>query len=73
MVNRRHIRSKVLQTVYAMTQNKSDQLDVYERYLLSSIENIRELYLVMLSSLTELQRVEKDFLEASSKKHSVTA
>lgn len=73
MVNRRHIRSKVLQTVYAMTQNKSDQLDVYERYLLSSIENIRELYLVMLSSLTELQRVEKEFLEASSKKHLVTA
>ncbi|HLW62049.1 MAG TPA: transcription antitermination factor NusB [Flavobacterium sp.] len=72
MVNRRHIRSKVLQTVYAMAQNKSDQLDVYERYLINSIENIRELYLVMLSSLTELQRVEKEFIEASSKKHLAT-
>ena len=73
MVNRRHIRSKVLQTIYAMTQNQSDQLDVYERYLFRSIENIRELYLVMLSSLTELQRVEKEFLEASSKKYLATS
>ena len=72
MVNRRHIRSKVLQTIYAMTQNHSDQLDVYEKYLFNSLENIRELYLLMLSSLTELQKVENDFLEVSSQKHLAT-
>lgn len=72
MVNRRHIRSKVLQTIYAMSQNQSDQLDVYNRYLLSSIENIRELYLVMLSVLIELHQSEKEFLELSSKKYLAT-
>lgn len=72
MVNRRHIRSKVLQAIYAMTQNQSDQLDVYEKYLFNSIENIRELYLLMLSSMIELQKVEKDFLEASAKKYLAT-
>lgn len=72
MVNRRHIRSKVLQAIYAMTQNQSDQLDVYEKYLFNSLENIRELYLLMLSSLIELQRVEKDFLEVSAQKHLAT-
>lgn len=72
MVNRRHIRSKVLQAIYAMTQNQSDQLDVYEKYLFSSLENIRELYLLMLSSLIELQKVEANFLELSAKKHLAT-
>lgn len=72
MVNRRHIRSKVLQAIYAMTQNQSNQLDVYEKYLFNSIENIRELYLLMLSSMIELQKVEKDFLEASAKKYLAT-
>ncbi|SEI02011.1 NusB antitermination factor [Paenimyroides aquimaris] len=72
MVNRRHIRSKVLQAIYAMTQNQSDQLDVYEKYLFNSLENIRELYLLMLSSLVELQKVEAEFLEVSAKKHLAT-
>jgi len=72
MVNRRHIRSKVLQAIYAMIQNHSDQLDVYEKYLFNSLENIRELYLLMLSSLIELQKVEKDFLEVSAQKHLAT-
>ena len=73
MVNRRHIRSKVLQAIYAMTQNQSDQLDVYEKYLFNSLENIRELYLLMLSSLIELQKVENDFLEVSAQKHLATS
>jgi len=72
MVNRRHIRSKVLQAIYAMTQNQSDQLDVYEKYLFNSLENIRELYLLMLSSLIELQKVETNFLEVSAQKHLAT-
>jgi len=72
MVNRRHIRSKVLQAIYAMTQNQSDQLDVYEKYLFNSLENIRELYLLMLSSLVELQKVEANFLEVSAQKHLAT-
>lgn len=72
MVNRRHIRSKVLQAIYAMTQNQSDQLDVYEKYLFSSLENIRELYLLMLSSLVELQKVEQEYLEVSAQKHLAT-
>lgn len=72
MVNRRHIRSKVLQAIYAMTQNQSDQLDIYERYLFNSLENIRELYLLMLSSFLELQKVEEEFLDVSSKKHLAT-
>lgn len=55
-----------------MTQNQSDQLDVYEKYLFNSLENIRELYLLMLSTLVELQKNEQDYLEVSAQKHLAT-
>jgi N utilization substance protein B len=40
VLNRRHIRIKVMQTIYAMHQKGSDNLEKEEKFLLSSIENI---------------------------------
>lgn len=73
MVNRRHIRVKVMQSIYAMHQNNSDNLEKEEKFLFQSIENIRDLYLIMVSALTELRNSEEDFIEKSSKKHLATA
>ncbi|WP_448607476.1 transcription antitermination factor NusB [Paenimyroides ceti] len=73
MINRRHIRIKVMQTIYAMQQNSSDLMDSNEKFLMYSIENIRDLYLLMLSSLIEIQKQEGNFLEVSSRKHLATA
>ena len=73
MLNRRHIRVKVMQSVYAMHQNNSDNLEKEEKFLFYSIENIQDLYLLMLSTLIEIQKREEDFLDKSSKKHLVTA
>lgn len=72
MLNRRHIRIKVMQTIYAMHQKGSDSLEKEEKFLLSSIENLMELYLIMLSSLIELANKEQDFIEISRKKHLAT-
>lgn len=69
MLNRRHIRIKVLQTIYAMHQSGSDDLDLNQRFLYNSIENIQDLYLLMVTSLIEIRNKEADFLEKSSKKH----
>ncbi len=69
MLNRRHIRIKVLQTIYAMHQSGSDDLDLNQRFLYNSIENIQDLYLLMITSLIEIRNKEADFLEKSSKKH----
>lgn len=44
-----------------------------EKFLFQSIENIRELYLIMVSALVELRIVEADFIEKSQKKHLATA
>jgi len=73
MLNRRHIRVKVMQSIYAMHQNDSDNLEKEEKFLFNSIENIRDLYLIMLSALVELRNSEEDFVEKSSKKHLATA
>ncbi len=73
MLNRRHIRVKVMQTIYAMHQSKSDNLEKEEKFLFYSVENIQDLYLIMLSSLIEIKKTEEVFLDKSSKKHLVTS
>jgi len=73
VLNRRHIRVKVMQSIYAMHQSKSDNLEKEEKFLFYSVENIQDLYLIMLSSLIEIKKTEEVFLERSSKKHLVTA
>jgi len=72
VLNRRHIRVKVMQSIYAMHQKSSDELEKEEKFLIQSIDNIQDLYLIMLSSLIEIRKKEVVFLETSSKKHLAT-
>ncbi len=73
MLNRRHIRIKVMQTIYAMHQTGSDNLEKEEKFLLASLDSIMDLYLIMITSLIELRNKEEEHLEISSKKHLATA
>ena len=72
MLNRRHIRVKVMQSIYAMHQKNSDEIEKEEKFLYHSIDNILDLYLIMVSSLVEIKKKEVVFLETSSKKHLAT-
>jgi len=72
VLNRRHIRVKVMQTIYAMHQNGSDQVEKEQRFLLNSIDVIQDLYLMMLSALIELGKKEAEYLALASKKHLAT-
>ncbi|HEX8561361.1 MAG TPA: transcription antitermination factor NusB [Flavobacterium sp.] len=62
-----------MQSIYAMHQNGSDSLEKMEKFLLHSIDNIQDLYLIMLSSLIEIRKSETVFLEKSKKKHITTS
>jgi transcription antitermination protein NusB len=73
VLNRRHIRLKVMQSIYAMHQKNSDEIEKEEKFLYNSIDNIMDLYLIMISALIEIQKKEIQFLETSSKKHLATA
>jgi transcription antitermination factor NusB len=72
VVNRRHIRVKVMQSIYAMHQNGSDDLEKEEKFLFHSIDAIQDLYLIMISSLIEICKKETIFLHKSSQKHLAT-
>jgi len=72
VVNRRHIRVKVMQSIYAMHQNGSDDLVKEEKFLYYSIDAILDLYLVMISSMIEICKKETVFLQKSSQKHLAT-
>lgn len=72
MLNRRHIRVKILQTIYAMHQSGSEELEKEEKFLFSSLESIQNLYLIMVSVLMEIRRKEEEFLEIAAKKHLAT-
>ncbi len=69
MINRRHIRIKVMQSAYAVLLSQNDKLDTQERYLNESIERLHELYLLDLQLLIEL--LEKAMLleKASKEKY----
>ncbi|WP_082344300.1 transcription antitermination factor NusB [Flavobacterium akiainvivens] len=61
-----------MQSIYAMHQTSSDSMEKEEKFLFQSIENIRDLYLLMVSALVELRKAEDDFIEKSQKKHLAT-
>lgn len=62
-----------MQSIYAMHQNGSDNLEGQEKFLFYSIDLIQDLYLIMVSSLIELAKKEKVFLHLSSQKHLATS
>jgi len=73
MLNRRHIRVKVMQSVYAMIQSKSDDLVREEKFLKFSIIKIYDLYVLMLSLLIEVRNLAEQHQEIAKKKHLATS
>ena len=69
MLTRRHIRVKVMQCIYALTQSKDDSLDKQEKFLKVSIDNMYTLYLLMLSLFVELHEKAREQVKLSSKKY----
>lgn len=61
-----------MQSIYAMHQNGNEDIAKQEKFLYFSIENILDLYLTMISVLTEVRKKEAIFLEKSSQKHLAT-
>ena len=73
MLTRRHIRVKVLQSIYAYKQTENPSIDVQEKFLHHSIGQMQDLYLLMLQLLLAVQDQAESFLTRSQKKHLATA
>ncbi|PHQ55993.1 MAG: transcription antitermination factor NusB [Lutibacter sp.] len=72
MINRRHIRVKVMQSIYALLQSKSDNLTKEEKFLYASIDKMYDLYALMLRLIVEVSNLEKKHIEISQKKFLAT-
>ncbi|WP_341215963.1 transcription antitermination factor NusB [uncultured Wocania sp.] len=72
MLNRRHIRVKVMQTMYAFKGGESDDFSKDQKFLLFSIDNMYNLYLLLMSLLLEVQKRAENDLQKKQKKHLAT-
>lgn len=63
MLNRRHIRVKVLQSLYAYYQSKNDDLVAGEKELLFGLEKIYDMYVYQLLLLAALAEEEEKIIE----------
>lgn len=73
MLNRRHIRIKVMQTLYAFKGGESDDFSKDQKFLLFSIDNMYNLYLLILALLIAVKKRAESDLEKKQNKHLATA
>ncbi len=69
MLTRRHIRVKVMQSLYAYSQSENDNLKAEEKFLLKSMDEMYDLYLLLLDLIVEIKDHAEDYLEKSQLKH----
>ena len=62
MLTRRHIRVKVLQSVYAFNQTEHADLEKQEKFLLYSLDQMHDLYVLLLQSMVALRDHAESFM-----------
>jgi transcription antitermination protein NusB len=68
MLNRRHLRIKVLQALYAYYQSNEDNFGKAENEMMQAIDRIYDLYLYLMLTFEELQAVAAHRIEENKKK-----
>ncbi len=68
MINRRHIRLKVMQSVYAMQQSQNTDLIKEEKFLKFSVQKMFDLYVLNFQLILEVQKLAAKKIELSKKK-----
>lgn len=68
MLNRRFLRVKVLQELYAYHQSHESNLSAAERCLLDDVDNLYELFIYQLSFWVEVKRFAEQRIEENKKK-----
>ncbi|RCH54032.1 transcription antitermination factor NusB [Mucilaginibacter hurinus] len=73
MLNRRHLRVKVLQSLYAYHQSSNRDITLHQKNLLKSIDSVFEMYIWMLSLISEVVNFAANDAEERAHKHLPTA
>lgn len=69
MLNRRHLRVKVLQTIYAYHQSEDKNVNNFEKSLLKSVDQVYEMYIWVLALLSEVGDYTLTDAEGRANKH----
>ena len=69
MLSRRHIRLKVMQSLYAYLSTKENEMPKAERAMLKHFDEVVELKLVIIALLVELVKYAGNFYQEGKKKH----
>lgn len=69
MLNRRHIREKVLKTLYAFFQSGNTEIHVGEIELFHSIDRVYDVYLIYMSLLSEFRDAAETLIQERKQKH----
>ncbi len=72
MLTRRHIRVKVLQSIYAFNKSENQDLEKQENFLLYTMVQTQDLYLLMLQLFIALRDRAEKYLIKSQQKHLAT-
>lgn len=68
MLNRRHLRIKVLQALYAYFQSDEENYRRTENELMQAVEKIYDLYIYLLLTFSELKSIAENRIEENKKK-----
>jgi N utilization substance protein B len=68
MLNRRHLRIKILQSLYAYFQGNESSINKVESELMTAVDRIYDLYLYLLLTLPEIKSIAEHRMEESKKK-----
>lgn len=68
MLNRRHLRIKVLQALYAYFQSNEDNFRRTENELMQAVERMYDLYIYLLLTFSEIKDIAENRIEESKKK-----
>ena len=69
MINRRHIRLKVMQSLYAYFTSNNKDFTLAQKQMLKQCDSIAHLHLLLLSLPLALAQFSKDFLVQQKQKH----
>lgn len=73
MLTRRHIRVKIMQSIYALSQSQSDQVDKELKFINMSIANMHDLHILTLDLFVKLSELAKKQIELSKNKYLATS
>ena len=69
MITRRHIRLKVMQSLYSYFSNPNNEMAIAEKGMIKDIRSVSELQLVIFSFILEIHKFAVDFMEDNKSKY----